>query len=418
MTGDRDRPISVLVISQYYEPDIASSGVLLTEICEGLAADGFDVRVVTAQPSYTESSSAAPEHEIRAGVEILRVSLSGARGRVSMRTRLRGYLKFLFSAKRAAARLAREKRPDIILTASNPPLLERVGRSLAKDTGARWAHVVHDIHPDVLLAGGQIKLPPLTARIWKRLSSRAMRHADRVVVLSGSMKRNLVETKGVDPERVEVISLWAIPEVTELPSPGDFRARLGIPEDHLLITHTGNIGIIHGLEPVLDAAADLRNAPVTILFIGDGATKSSLERKALELRLTNVKFAPFQSKDDYLKALSASDACLVTLRAGMEKYSLPSKTFTILAAGKPIIGLLQPGNDVSEILAENHVGWNSTSAIELAERLRRLSENRDEAVVAGANARDLYERRFTRVKTIEAYRALLTDLAREPDIAK
>lgn len=403
--------VSLLVINQYYQPDIASTGRLLTELCEGLAAEGFDVRVVTAQPSYTESSVAAPEHEFLNGVEIHRVSL-GAKGRVSMRSRLRGYFKFLFGARRAAARWQRDRRADIVVTISNPPLLERVGRGLSKKSGAKWVHIIHDIHPDVLQAGGQIKLPPLTARFWKTVSSRAIRKADKLVVLSDSMKRNLVETKGVRPDKVEVINLWAYPEVTELPEPGDIRGRFGIDESDLLVTHTGNIGIIHGLEPILDAAALLRDTPATFLFVGDGATKLALEQKAKELDLEKVRFVPFQSGGDYLRVLGASDACLVSLQAGMERFSLPSKTFTFLAAGKPIVGFLQPGNDVSEILERNEVGWNSSTAVELAERVKWLCDHRQEVITAGKNARELYVSRFSRAEAVAKYQTLFSEIAR------
>lgn len=413
MSADGSSPLSLLVINQYYEPDIAATGVLVTELCESLAARGFDVRVITAQPSYTQSSIEAPARETRNGVEVHRVSLGGARGRVSMRTRLRGYFKFLFGARRAGTRLGRERKPDIVLTISNPPLLEMVGRSLSKKLGARWVHIIHDIHPDVLQAGGQIKLPPFTAGIWKRLSSRAYRRADRLVVLSGNMKTNLVDTKGVDEAKVEVINLWSLPELTELPGSGDVRDRFGIPGDHLLITHTGNIGIIHGLETALDAAAELQDAPVTFLFVGDGAMKADLQAKAEAFGLRNVVFAPFQSKDDYLSVLAASDACLVSLRTGMERYSLPSKTFTFLAAGKPIIGLLQPGNDVSEILADDAVGWNSPTAHDFAEQVRRLCDSRAEVARAGVNARKLYESRYTRAKAVERYQRLFEEVASE-----
>jgi glycosyltransferase involved in cell wall biosynthesis len=243
-------PIKLLVINQYYEPDIAATGVLLTQLCEDLAAQGLDVRVITAQPSYTESSQRAPEHEVRNGVEVHRISLGDARGRASMRTRLRGYFRFLYGAKRLGSRLASDRRPDIIITASNPPLLERVGSGLAKKFHSRFVHIVHDIHPDVLIASGQIKLPPLSARVWKTLSVRALRKADRVIVLSNNMKRNLVEVKGLDARKVEVINLWAVPDVWEVPRPGggDRRGRVvaGLPGQVPVSRRRGDEGFAGG----------------------------------------------------------------------------------------------------------------------------------------------------------------------------
>ena len=405
-------PPSLLVINQYYEPDIAATGVLLTQLCESLAAIGSDVRVVTAQPSYTESGVVAPERETRNGVDVYRISLGQSLGRVSMRARVCGYFKFLYRSRKLAKKLSRERRPDLVITVSNPPLIERVGRSVAKSSGATWVHIIHDIHPDVLLAGGQIRLPPTVATAWKRLSSRALRRADRLVVLSENMKRNLVETKGVEAEKVEVINLWAVPDVGQLPDPRGVRQRFDIPEDHLLLIHTGNIGIIHGLEAVIEAAALTQDAPATYLLVGDGAMKADLEARAQELNLSNVRFLPYQSQEDFLKLLAASDVCLVSLREGMERYALPSKTFTYLAAGKPIAGLLQPGNDVSAILDSYDVGWNSTDSAGLAALVRRLCDNRDEVAAAGEKARELYVSRFDRALGVEAYRLLFESLMR------
>jgi glycosyltransferase involved in cell wall biosynthesis len=408
-------PPSLLVINQYYEPDIAATGMILTQLCESLAAAGSEVRVVTAQPSYTESGVVAPEHEIRNGVDVYRISLGHSLGRLSMRLRVFGYFKFLYRSRKLAKRLARERRPDIVITVSNPPLLERVGRGVARSSGAAWVHIIHDIHPDVLLAGGQISLPPMVVPAWKWLSMRALRRADRLVVLSENMKRNLVETRDIGAAKIEVINLWAVPDVGELPDAAGVRERFGIPGDHLLLTHTGNIGIVQGLDSVIDAAALTSDAPATYLLVGDGAMKADLEARARELRLENVRFLPYQAQDDFLKLLAASDICLVSLREGMERYALPSKIFTYLAAGKPIAGLLHPGNDVSAILESHEVGWNATDAAGLAALVRRLCDNRDEVAVADVNARKLYLSRFDRAQGVEAYRQLFKALINRDD---
>lgn len=400
----------LLIISQYYEPDIAASGVLMTQLCEGLAAAGVSISVVTAQPSYTKSETVAPEHETRNGVDVYRVSLGQSTGRVAMRSRMGGYIKFLFRSRRLANQLVRSQRPDIVVTASNPPLLERVGVGVAKRTNARHVHIIHDIHPDVLIAGGQIKLPPLTATVWKWLSARALRRADQLVVLSENMKRNLVDSKGVEPERVTIVNLWSVPEIHHMPEATGVRERFGIPDDHLLIIHTGNIGIIQALDQVLETATELKDSPTSFLFVGDGTMKASLQKLAANRELKNVQFLPFQSQEDFLNLLAASDACLVSLREGMERYSLPSKTFTYLAAGKPVIGFLKDRNDISTILEKNLAGWNAANVEELSTLIKDLCGERSKVAAAGVNAKMLYDREYDRSKGIAAYMELFESL--------
>lgn len=405
----------LLVINQYYEPDIAATGVLLAQLCEGLAEQGFTVTVVTGQPSYTDAGVVAPTFEVVNGVEIHRIALGKSLGRTSMRSRLFGYFKFLYRARRLAAQLGSVKRPDIVVTASNPPLVERTGRHIARKFGAAHVHIIHDIHPEVLLAGGQIWLPPMAAPLWRRLSTDALKSCSRIVVLSENMKRNLVDSRGIHPDNVQVINLWATVEHDEPLQAGDTRQRYGIPDDHLLISHTGNIGVVQGLDGVIKAAALVKDEPITFLLLGEGAMKPELERQAARLQLKNVRFLPYQSDEDYLRILAASDACLVTLRPGMERYSLPSKTFTFLSAGKPILGLLQPGNDISTILEQHDVGWNSTDPESLSDRLHSLCENREEIARAGVNAQVLYRQKYNRTVAVNTYSTLFKALLNHND---
>lgn len=103
--------------------------------------------------------------------------------------------------------------------------------------------------------------------------------------------------------------------------------------------------------------------------------KAKLEAKVRELNLKNVIFRTYHSQYGHVKLLSASADCLVSLKEGMERYALPSKTFTFLAVGKPIGGLLQPGNDVYLMIDSHGVGWNSTYASGLAKLVRRLCDS-------------------------------------------
>lgn len=413
-----DRPLKLLFVNQYYEPDIAATGVLLTQLCEDLATSGAEVRVVTAQPSYTDTGTKAPGSETRNGVEVYRLSLGDSLGRVSMRKRVSGYFKFLYRSRRMARRLIERDPPDIVITASNPPLLERVGRGLAKEANAAYVHIVHDIHPDVLVAGGQMKLPPLSARAWKWLSVRALREADTLVVLSESMKQNLIETKGIDAARIQVVSLWAVPEIGQVEDTTGTRDRFNIPADDLLVVHTGNIGVVQGLDRVIDAAAELRDYPITFLFVGDGAMKDDLEARVRSLELNRVRFVPFQDEQEFRALLSASDIGLVTLKDGMERFSLPSKTFTYLAAGKPILGVMQPGNDVAEIIKTHAAGWTASSANELARVVRELCADRSQVTAAQARARNVYDTEFSRSRAVQAYTDLFTTLAEKRAVAK
>ncbi len=405
------RPPRLLVINQYYEPDVASTGVLLAALCEDLARDGADVDVLAGQPSYTSEASDAPQRESRNGVEVSRLRMGKHTGRESMWIRVSGYLRFIMGARKLGRRLASEKQVDIIVTGSNPPLLERVGSRIARKTKAKHVHIIYDIHPDAVVAAGIIQLPRFLAKLWNRLSITALAKADRLVVPSADMKDYLVQAKKLPSDHISIINLWAIPELTTLPDPEGVKERYGIPKHHLVVAHTGNIGIIHGLERVIEAAALVEDLPVTFMITGDGAARLTLERLTSRLGVENVVFTGYVPNEEFVKLLAAADISLVTLKDGMERFSIPSKAYTYLSAGKPLLALLGTDNDVTRMIEDHQVGWRSTNAGGLAETLRMLAADRSPIQEAGARAAELYRSTYSRDAAVRSFRELFTSVA-------
>ncbi|MBC7232380.1 MAG: glycosyltransferase family 4 protein [Chloroflexi bacterium] len=392
----------LLVINQYYTPDVASTGQYAAEICEDLAREGFEIHVVTGQPSYTVSSPDAPPFEVRNGVYVYRVPLGRSRGRERMRTRLAGYMRFLVGAWWQARRLVRSKPFDLVMTFHNPPFVPLIGAYLASRYGLRYVYVPYDIHPDVLLATGW-RLPAPLVRLWEGLNRWVFSHASAVVVLGEGMKRTLVEGKGVPREKVWVIPLWGRPELKPVPRAQSIREELGIKENELLLLYAGNMGILHPLEPIIDAAALLQGLPVRILFLGDGAKRERLVRRVEKEGIGQVNFLPYQPEERFARLVAAADGCLVVLEAGLERFALPSRAFTFLSAGRPLITLMAPDADVARLVTETGCGWNVTSGQELADLVRELLEDRQEVLRRGRRAREIYDERFRRDRVIRAY---------------
>ncbi len=191
----------LLVVNQYYAPDVASTGQLAAEICSSLARRGLEVHVVTGQPSYTASAPEAPPFEVLDGVHVHRVSLGRTRGRERMSKRLAGYVRFLWRAWWMARTLVRSEHPDSILTFHNPPFVAIVGAYLASRYKLRYVYALYDIHPDVLLATGW-HLPRPAVWMWEAVNRWIFKRAENVVVLGEGMKRTLVDGKGVPSEKV------------------------------------------------------------------------------------------------------------------------------------------------------------------------------------------------------------------------
>ena len=392
----------LLVINQYYAPDVAATAQLAAELCSSLAERGYEVHVLTGQPSYTATASEAPPFEVLNGVHVHRVPMN-AGGRERMRSRLTGYLQFLWRARRMAGKLASLEHFDGVLTFHNPPIVGIVATLLARRHGIRYTYVLYDIHPDIVIATGWIRLPRPVFWLWDVVHRWIMRRADAIIVLSENMKRTLVEGKHISPERVHVVPVWGRPELRPAPPSAELRQELGVGEKDQLLLYSGNMGVMHSLDTVLDAADLLRGQPFRFLFVGDGIKRELLVSRAQREKLDQVRFLPFQPEERFVQLVSTADLCLVCLAPGMERFALPSRTYTFMSAGRPLITVMSPDADVAQQVTEFRCGWNVTSGAEFARLVNRLAKEPQELIDSGERARAAYEMKFRRERVTEEY---------------
>lgn len=393
----------LLVINQYYAPDIASTGQLAAEICSSIAAKGVEVHVVAGQPSYTTHASDAPDYEIMAGVHVHRVSAGTRKGRSSFFIRVSGYIRFLLAAKKLSRAIVRVEKPDTIMTFHNPPFVGWIGANLANKHGLNFVYVPYDIHPDILVATKWMWIPAPVRWLWNWTNNYIFKKARTVIALGNGMKDTLVYSKGVPSGKVEVIPLWGRPEFSAGGRDEAMRTELGVGPSELLLLYSGNMGIMHPLEQIMDAAAELLDRPVRFVFTGDGAKRKHLEERASAANLRNVQFLPFQTEERFAGLVAAADACFVALGPGLEKLALPSRSFTFLSAGRPLLTLMSPNADVARLVTEEFCGWNSTSTNELVQQIETLLRHPDILARASQNAARVYQAQFRREDIIGRY---------------
>ena len=405
------RTIRILVINQYYAPDIAASGQLLAELCQNLAGNGFSVTVITAQPSYVDDIEDAPERETdEFGVQIIRISLGSSRGRSSMTRRLLGYVKFLWKARSIAKSVIRDQKPDVVVTMSNPPLVGLLGALLTRRSDIPYVGIVHDIFPEAITKSGRVTIPPGVSWLWNRISGWVSSRATRLVVLSTQMRGTLV-AKGVQAEKVVVISNWARPAIEVRSADLQVRAEFGVADDELLLLYSGNFGIIHNMQIIVEAAKLLADSPVKFVLVGGGEQENHLKSECQKYGIENVSFHPYQSQEKYSALISSADACLVGLKDGMERYSVPSKTYSILSAGIPVITLMNQNASQAAMITEAGAGWNATTSGELASIANEMLETSpDEIREIRRRSRDLYEKNFTLEQIVDRYVDCLSEI--------
>ncbi len=403
-TPTSDRRQRVLILNQYVAPDTTPSAHYVSTVARALADAGMKITVLAAEPSYGDGIIPVPLQELRNGVRIRRVRMGSWRGRRSKLSRFGGYLRYLAGAALVGRRIVRADPPDIVMCFSNPPLVPLVAGWLTRQARSRMVYVIHDIHPDILLATGWMSLPAPVIRTWNLLNHLMLEAASSIVVLGEGMKQLLVAEKGVAAERVHVIPLWAEPELLPDARDEDLREELGVKEDELLVLSTGNLGVMHSLEPVVDGAHRLDGRPVRFVFVESGVRLDHW--RARFQGLTNVSFVPYRTGEPFRRLVAACDAGLVPLSPGMERFAVPSRAYTFLSAGRPLLTVMDPKADVARLVADSRCGFNAIGGKDLADWVELNLANRAMLEESGKQARAVYEARFTRKTVLDRYVAL------------
>jgi glycosyltransferase involved in cell wall biosynthesis len=396
--------IRVLVINQYYPPDVAATGKIVATICEALAEKGADVSAIVGQPSYVPGVSDAPVHEARSRLNIWRVPMGRLRGRQKFVVRFLGYWRFLYGAWRESHR---HPRPDVVVTFHNPPLLGTLGALLAWRFGVPFVYVVQDIHPDILVRTGWQGLPPIVISTWRRLNLMALRRAGLVITLSDAMKSYLARSYAVAEERIVAIPLWGQPELDQLSRDDEAkrraRSRFRFNPGDLVVLYSGNMGVMHPVEILIRAAALVQSSSIELVLVGDGIKRASIEKLRQELSLSNVQLLPYQSPADFELLVQAADVCTVALQSGLEDLCLPSRSVTFMSAGRPVLAVMPDRAPLSRDLATAGAGWNSMTEEGVAAILLKLEAAPDRVRIAGKAASTLYRERYRRETLVARY---------------
>jgi colanic acid biosynthesis glycosyl transferase WcaI len=395
--------MKVLILSINYWPEVTGIGAFTTYRAEHLAAAGHEVVVCTSFPYYPEWK-VPPAYarklamtETRNGVKIVRSYAYIPNPVTSLRRILHEGSFIASSALRAMVR----KRPDVLLVVSPPLGLALPAILLSRLWRIPYVFDVEDLQPDTAAELGM--LPRWTLRLLYRVERAAYRNARLVATLTHSMRQRILE-KGVPEDKVELLEPRMDDSLVEiLPQEGSsFRERYRLGEK-FLVTHSGNMGVKQGLDVVLDAAALNRQDPsVLFLFVGDGADRERIQRRAENLKLDNVRFLPLLGEQDFRGLLSASGICLVTQQQSVSEVAFPSKIVTYLAAGRPIVASVNPDCEVARITREAQAG-KVVAAENPRALLAAICELRGENLDAvGQNARGYASQRWSSVRVLSS----------------
>ena len=403
--------IRILLLSIYHDPEpIPKTG----ELARALQQRGHQVTVVTAFPHYPSGElydgyRLAPwRWEVRDGVRVLRTYIYPYHGRRSL-LRMLNYLSWMLSSIQAAWLTPR---CDVIYV-WHPPLTVGVSAwIISKLKRAPFVYDVQDLWPESALASGLMR-PGRLVDLLYALARWVYRRAPRLLVVSDEAAAH-VRDMGADARKITVAPHWIDTADFDRELTRDVRAEFGWGSK-FVVMFAGNLGMVQGLETVIESAALLSTtAPhVQVVLVGDGVDRARLESLVAQHRLPNVTFAGRHPAADMPAFFAAADALLVHLRkSDIADHAIPTKILAYMAAGRPVLcgtggasaglvraaqcGIVTPPGDPAAMAD----GIRQLAAAAPAERER-----------LGGNARTYLSEHFDKRRIIDRYEKILLELA-------
>jgi colanic acid biosynthesis glycosyl transferase WcaI len=343
----------LVVLCPHFDPDTAPTGRVMSRIVAELVWRGHQVHVVTSLPWY-RAHAVEPDWDGRLVRReavpwgtIARLHPFPGSDKRNLVRRALGFVGFSALAAVAGIRAAGWfRRVDGVVAMSPPLTLGLTGRLVAWSHRAPLVFNIQDVFPDAAVRTGAITDRRVIAvASWvERLSYRS---ADAVTVLSDDLADN-VRAK-VPPHvrgRVHVIPNFVdADQIRPGPRLTAYRAEHDIGSEPVVM-YAGNVGFSQSLEMFVDAARAIPAA--TFVVNGDGAARPMLESCGRDV--PNLRFVGYQPPERLPEVLSSADVHVVPLRAGLGAVSVPSKIYSILAAGRPVVAAIDPGTEVTRIL--------------------------------------------------------------------
>lgn len=392
------------ILTEVYYPEEISTGYYLTSIAEGLA-DEFDVKVLCGQPKHMARGLTAPKSETRNGVEIYRASATTLNKNVML---YRLINMFTIGVAMFYNSLKRFRKGDRILVVTAPPTMPVTTAIAALFRGATYTVLIQDSYPEILIAVGTLEPNSLAVSVINFFNRWVYKYASKIIVMGRDMHELFVrKTAGLDIPIVTIPN-WADLETIH-PTPRDdnqLLKELGI-SDKFVFLYAGNIGHPTDVETIIRSAEQLvDHKEIHFLFIGAGVKKRWVEDQVKERSLINVTVLDYRPRGEQLIFLNACDVGLIALIKGMWGTAMPSRTYNIMAAGKPVIALTEKDSELAQVIDEDGIGKyvEPSKTGDLTQTILQMYQDRAQLTEMGERARSAAVTKYSLSDAVKKYR--------------
>ncbi|MEH2014670.1 glycosyltransferase family 4 protein [Nostoc sp.] len=390
----------ITIITQYFYPSHAATAQLMTDLAKGLSQKGYQINIFTG----TQAKDTTPELSNQA---IINRAFSPIAASTSILSKIISSIFFLLGAFKYVIFLLPRTTP--LLIASNPPYAGILGTIFKIVRGGKYHFLLQDIFPESAVISGIIQQNSFPVIFLKKLIYLTYKYADNIIVLSTSMQCFLENKYPELKEKIKVIENWAVEDIISCDKQANDFAQQYNLDKVFTVLYSGNLGRLHDIETIAEAANILKNAPIQFVFIGDGAKTKVLKQAIQSNKLKNILLLPYQPREILYLSLTACDLSLVSLIPGAESIVAPSKLYGMLAAARGIIAISSANSYIDQLLTNSGCGINTppNNPQHLANLINELASDSIKVKLMGEKARQVYESKYTFKRALAEYEKLV-----------
>jgi colanic acid biosynthesis glycosyl transferase WcaI len=347
----------ILLLNQFYPPDVAPTGWYLHGLARALVRRGHSVKALCSQRSY-DGKVSFPRRENLDGVEVSRLPATGF-GRRGFVGKIADYCSFYGSL--ATALLLDRSKPELILSLTTPPYIGLLGKAAAGKCRCRHAHWIMDLYPDVMFAHKMARDNGLIFRFLRKLTRFQLRGAQAVLSLGPNMAEHVAAyTRNGEPaSSVSWVPLWSDPELAPWDEnrTNSLRAERGWDGKDVVFLYSGNMGLGHRFGEFLEAARRLGQAGPRWVFGGGGKRRSEIEAFARSNPEAHIEFLGYVPQPRLREHLCSADVHLASLDSAWQGLMVPSKLQGSFAAARPVLFVGGRQCETAAWIQESGGGW-------------------------------------------------------------
>ncbi|NEQ41418.1 MAG: glycosyltransferase family 4 protein [Okeania sp. SIO3I5] len=405
----------ILIYSYNYHPEPIGIAPLMTELAEGFAKRGHQVRVVTGMPHYPENK-VYDEYKGKFFLTEEQNGVTVQRSYIHVRGSKRGLLdRLLLDSSFILSSLWQAFngwKPEIIFATTPTILISLPVSFYGLFSNSSVVLNIQDIVSEAAVRVGLVKKDSWIVRIAQAVEKLAYLKAVKISVIAEDFVTKLVE-QGVDKNRIVCIPNWVdLNFIRPLEKNNSFREKHNL-QNKFVVVYSGNIALTQGLETVVKAAASLKEkSEIYFVILGEEKALQQLQECCDNYQADNVLLLPLVPREKLPEMLSAADVGLVIQKKTVTAFNLPSKIPVILASGRPIIASVPDTGTAMKVVEESGGGIVVTpeDSDALVEAILELYENPEKLEQLGHQGRKYAEENFGFESALDSYKALFTEI--------